>query len=66
MIYSYVCKECGKYFELSMSVGEYNSTDKVCPFCTSSLVRRTYQAATVIYNGDGFTKQTKEDVKGEE
>lgn len=66
MIYTYVCKDCKKYFELSLSVKDYNTHDKVCPLCTSSNVKRTYQPATVIYNGDGFTKQSVEVQKEEE
>lgn len=62
MIYPYLCKDCNKYFEVSMTIHEYNSQDMVCPHCTSANVKRTYKTpTTVIYNGEGFTKSVKEE-----
>lgn len=67
MIYPYICKDCGKYFELSMTVSEYVSSDKICSYCASANVRRTYQTpTTIIYGDEGFTKMTKEEIKEEE
>ncbi len=38
--YEYRCRECGKKFNLVMSVGEYEKARVTCPKCRSARVAR--------------------------
>jgi len=60
MIYSFVCDDCGKYFEIN-SQPFMISNNQICPNCRSKNVHRKYNYSYIHYKGKGFTKKTKGD-----
>jgi putative FmdB family regulatory protein len=57
-IYIYGCLECKDSFEEYKS---YTSKKKTkCPKCKSKNVKKKIGVYTIIYRGDGFTKQVSE------
>ena len=60
MIYSFVCKDCEKYFEIN-SQPFVISNKQICPNCRSQNVYRKYNINSIHYKGKGFTKKVKGD-----
>jgi putative FmdB family regulatory protein len=43
-IYEYVCKKCGKRFDLAMAISEHDTKQVQCPHCKSTEVEPQLQA----------------------
>lgn len=56
--YDYICKECGKVFEVQKE--SYKDIKKVkCLNCKSLKVRKIIGVTPVIYKSEGFTLANK-------
>jgi putative FmdB family regulatory protein len=52
--YDYVCMECGRQFEVRMSMAAYGEGSKPpCPHCASTEVERSLTAVNVLTGGRG-------------
>jgi putative FmdB family regulatory protein len=52
--YDYVCQDCGKPFEIQVSVAEYSKGIKPgCPNCGSPKAIRTFTSVTVLTSRGG-------------
>jgi len=60
MIYSFVCSDCGKYFEIHSKPFAINNS-QTCPDCKSKNVYRKYNLNSIHYKSNGFTKKVKGD-----
>ena len=50
--YDFTCQDCGKAFELRMSMSAYSSGEgKQCPTCGSGSVERSFTSVNVIAGG---------------
>lgn len=58
MIYPYICDECKEGFSLFMPLNTYllKKEKVICPNCSSTKTRRTYESTPIIFKGEGFTK----------
>ena len=55
MTYPFMCKSCGKHFELSLTISQYSSlTNLRCPKCESDMVVREFTHTVIKYVGTGF------------
>jgi putative FmdB family regulatory protein len=45
--YDFVCRECRKKFEISVSIGDYNPKKIACPKCGSKKVERVWSPVFV-------------------
>jgi putative FmdB family regulatory protein len=43
-IYEYVCKKCGKRFDLAMTISEHDTKQVQCPHCKNTEVEQQLQA----------------------
>jgi putative FmdB family regulatory protein len=43
-IYEYVCKKCGKRFDLAMTISEHDTKQVQCPHCKNTEVEPQLQA----------------------
>ncbi len=50
--YEYACKACGHTFEIVQSFSEDSLT--TCPDCAQDELRKVYNAAGIIFKGDGW------------
>ena len=50
--YEYACKACGHNFEIVQSFSEDTLT--TCPECAKDELRKVYNAADIIFKGDGW------------
>lgn len=60
MIYSFVCDNCGKHFEIHSQPFSIDNKQQ-CPDCKSKKVHRKYNSNPIHYKGKGFTKKVKGD-----
>jgi putative FmdB family regulatory protein len=47
-IYEFVCRKCGKEFNLALSVKQYEKKDVACPACQAKEVELLIHSANVI------------------
>lgn len=60
MEYVYVCKDCGKEFQI---VGDFLTLYSIktnCPDCKSFNVQKKFFPVSVHYKGKGFSKKVEE------
>ena len=50
--YEYACKACGHNFEIVQSFSEDALT--TCPACSEEQLRKVYNAAGIIFKGEGW------------
>jgi putative FmdB family regulatory protein len=43
-IYDYLCKDCGKRFEMVLTLAEYEKQPVVCPHCSSGHVEQEFKS----------------------
>ena len=56
MRYTFECKECKKFFEISATIEVFVADNFVCPHCGSRKLKRSYTSPNIIFNGKGFYK----------
>lgn len=66
--FAYQCSYCGSRFNISLTyLGKIKGAQPInlaiCPFCGADVLHRDYKNENVgvVYKGDGFTKQVKND-----
>lgn len=52
----YVCKDCGKIFEIDASVIDQLTAIVACPDCGSTETRKKFSVTPIIYKAKGFSK----------
>jgi putative FmdB family regulatory protein len=57
-LYSFLCKNCRKEFEIFVS--EYSVPVPACPKCKSENVKRIWDIPTISFKGTGFYATDKE------
>jgi phage FluMu protein Com len=61
MEYTFRCKDCGLSFVVYAKLGCLNMIDMKCPGCNGQNYIRKWDAPTVHYKGEGFTKGTEKE-----
>lgn len=52
--YDYTCQDCGKTFEIRMSISTYsNGVEAGCPTCNSTNTARSFTAVNVMTGSSG-------------
>jgi putative FmdB family regulatory protein len=60
MTYDFICKNCGKKFEVAISYKQLQILNLNCPNCKSKNISRKYSPFSFILKGKGWGKDNSE------
>jgi putative FmdB family regulatory protein len=59
--YNYHCLECNKNFEIVAGFKQVVIGEITCPDCKSKEIKRNWNVPNIIYKGNGWGKDNKND-----